>query len=209
MVQMLPSRLKNSKTRNYMDYDGREFAIEIASEKHLQFSNLISATMEESARTRGTGIGKRPPEMIANYIKEGKALIAFHSDGRWAGFCYLSVFDNGAYVSNSGLIIAPEFREHGLARILKRELFNLCRLRYPHASIVGITTSVAVMKINTELGFYPTTFSEMPHDEKFWKGCEMCVNHDILKRTGRKYCLCTAMRHDAVKQNIKTPLVAQ
>ncbi|AYB35392.1 GNAT family N-acetyltransferase [Chryseolinea soli] len=152
--------------------------------------------MEESAKARGTGIGKRSPETIANYIREGKALMAFHSDGRWAGFCYMNDFDNGAMVSNSGLIVAPEFREHGLATLLKKALFDLCREKYPEASVVGITTSAAVMKINTALGFYPTAFSEMPHDEKFWKGCELCVNHDILKRTGRKFCLCTAMRFD-------------
>jgi hypothetical protein len=191
-----------------MDYDGREFTIEVSSEKHLPYADLISKTMEESAKMRGTGIGKRPPELIANVIKEGNALVSFHNDGRWAGFCYMSVYDNGAFVSNSGLIVAPEFRTHGLAKILKRELFDLCCRRYPNARIVGITTSVAVMKINTDLGFYPTTFSEMPQDEKFWKGCEMCCNHDILKRTNRKYCLCTAMRHDPAKQNLNALKVA-
>ena len=186
-----------------MDEDSshhHDFNIQEATTGHLHLATRIATTMEESAKARGTGIGKRSPETIANYIREGKALMAFHRDGRWAGFCYMNEFDNGAMVSNSGLIVAPEFREHGLATLLKKELFDLCRRKYPEANIVGITTSPAVMKINTALGFYPTAFSEMPRDEKFWKGCELCVNHDILKRTGRKFCLCTAMRFDPAQK---------
>ena len=182
---------------NSMDDDENErFIIEVASEKHIVFAPLISATMEESAIARGTGIAKRPPEVIANYIKQGNALIALDHDGTWAGFCYLSTYDDGAFVSNSGLIVAPAFREHGLARDLKEKLLTLCREKYPHAAVVGITTSPAVMKINTALGFYPTSFADLPRDEKFWKGCESCVNCDILKRTNRRFCLCTAMRYD-------------
>ena len=183
-----------------MDEDSshKNFSIQQATTEDLPLAPRIAATMEESAKARGTGIGKRSPETIANHIREGNALMAFHRDGRWAGFCYMNEFDNGAMVSHSGLIVAPEFREHGLATLLKKELFDRCRKKYPAASVVGITTSPAVMKINTALGFYPTAFSEMPRDEKFWKGCELCVNHDILKRTGRKFCLCTAMRFDPV-----------
>ncbi len=179
-----------------MDVDSSEFYLEIGNEKHVHLATLISDVMNESAKARGTGIGKRSPELIANYIKDGKALLAFHNDGRWAGFCYMDTFDNKAFVSNSGLIVAPEFRAHGLAKLLKNELFELCRKKHPDAHIVGITTSPAVMKVNTDLGFFPTAFSEMPREERFWKGCGMCVNHDILKRTGRKFCLCTAMRYD-------------
>ncbi|MBL0740007.1 GNAT family N-acetyltransferase [Chryseolinea lacunae] len=186
----------------FMEDDDRQFVIEIATENHTHLAAQIAATMEESAATRGTGIGKRSPETIAAHMLAGNALVALHTDGRWAGFCYMNTFDNGAFVSNSGLIVAPDFRDHGLAKKLKQALFELCRKKYPEAHIIGITTSVAVMKINTELGFYPTVFSEMPRDEKFWKGCELCVNHDILKRTGRKFCLCTAMRYDVKPEKI-------
>ena len=189
-----------------MDEDSshHNFSIQQATTEYLHLAPRIATTMEESAKATGTGIGKRSPETIANYIREGKALMAFHRDGRWAGFCYMNEFDNGAMVSNSGLIVAPEFREHGLATLLKKELFDLCRKKYPEASVVGITTSPAVMKINTALGFYPTAFSDMPRDEEFWKGCELCVNHDILKRTGRKFCLCTAMRFDPTVKVVST-----
>ena len=58
----------------------------------------------------------------------------------------------------------------------------------------------AVMKINSELGYRPVTFSELTDDEQFWKGCQSCVNYDILTRTNRKHCLCTGMLYDPVEK---------
>jgi hypothetical protein len=52
------------------------------------------------------------------------------------------------------------------------------------------------MKINTELGYRPATFAELTDDDSFWKGCQSCVNYDILTRTNRKMCLCTGMIMD-------------
>lgn len=187
------------------DSEHPEFTLLIASAEHKHFASTIAQKMEQSAKERGTGIGKRSPNMIAKYMEEGNAIIAFHKSGQWAGFCYISVFDSGAFVSNSGLIVAHEFRTHGLARELKLRILNLCSLKYPDAAVVGITTSLAVMKINTDFGFNPTTFAEMPNDESFWKGCQMCVNHDILTRTSHKFCLCTAMR---LKSNKALPAVS-
>ena len=176
------------------DDDHPDFRVEIANEKHVCFAAQISRTMEESARQRGTGIAKRSPETIIKYMLAGNAVVAVGTDGRWAGFCYLSVWDNGKFVSNSGLIVDPDFREKGVAGKLKAKLFELSRRQYPNATIIGITTSEAVMKINSALGFQATSFAQLPVDKEFWNGCKSCVNYDILERTGRKYCLCTAMR---------------
>jgi hypothetical protein len=52
------------------------------------------------------------------------------------------------------------------------------------------------MKINSELGYEPVTYSELTTDEEFWKGCQSCVNYDILVSKGRKNCMCTAMLFD-------------
>jgi hypothetical protein len=179
-----------------MNDEEDSFLIEIGSAKHIHMAEEISKTMEESALARGTGISKRSPQLITHYITEGQALVATDANGSWAGFCYLNVFGNGRFVTSSGLIVSPRYRDRGLARQLKRKLFEVSRQRYPQASLVGITTSPAVMKINTQLGLYPTSFADMPQDDGFWKGCETCVNHDILMRTNRKLCLCTAMRYD-------------
>lgn len=52
------------------------------------------------------------------------------------------------------------------------------------------------MKLNTEHGYVPVTFAQLTDDETFWKGCEGCINQDILKRTDRRYCVCTGMLYD-------------
>jgi len=55
------------------------------------------------------------------------------------------------------------------------------------------------MKINSDLGYKPVTFSELTKDTCFWDGCKSCANYDILKRTNRTMCICTAMLCDLSK----------
>ena len=155
--------------------------------------------MAESAKARGTGIAKRSPEYINQKIQEGKAVIAVTTDGTWVGFCYIEAWENSQYVANSGLIVSPPFRKSGVAREIKRKVFELSRKKYPNAKIFGLTTGLAVMKINSELGYEPVTYSELTHDDQFWKGCQSCVNYDILMSKERKNCLCTGMLFDPVE----------
>src|SRR5262245_44831859 len=152
--------------------------------------------MESSAKARGTGIAKRSPEYIEQKIDEGKAVIALAEDGKWIGFCYIETWSHGEYVANSGLIVAPEYRKSGVAKAIKKRIFNLSRQTYPEAKIFGLTTGLAVMKINSELGYEPVTYSELTQDEAFWAGCKSCVNYDILMSKERKNCLCTGMLYD-------------
>ena len=84
-------------------------------------------------------------------------------------------------MATSGLIVHPDFRGLGLAKRIKQASFQLARLRWPKAKIFSLTSGAAVMKMNTELGYVPVTFNELTDDEAFWKGCEGCINHDILK----------------------------
>ncbi len=172
-----------------------DFSIVVASESHIIYAQQICDEMAESAKARGTGIAKRSPEYVANKMQEGKAVIAFHLDGTWAGFCYIETWD-GAFVANSGLIVNPIYRKSGLAKAIKKTIFNLSREKYPDAKIFGLTTGLAVMKINSELGYEPVTYSELTKDENFWSGCRSCVNFDILTLKERKNCLCTAMLYD-------------
>ena len=116
---------------------------------------------------RGTGIAKRSPEYIETKIDEGKAVIAVTKDGTWVGFCYIETWSHGEYVANSGLIVAPAFRKSGVAKAIKQKIFNLSRTKYPEAKIFGLTTGLAVMKINTDLGYEPVTYSELTQDEAF------------------------------------------
>lgn len=164
-----------------------------ASEVHSKYAEQICNEMASSALARGTGIAKRTPEYIANKMLEGKAVIALHEDGTWAGFCYIETWSHGSYVANSGLIVNPIFRKEGLAKRIKKSIFELSRARYPQAKIFGLTTGFAVMKINSDLGYTPVPYSELTTDETFWKGCESCVNFSILQSKSKQNCLCTAM----------------
>lgn len=172
------------------------FIVEVANEQHLHFAETICAEMESSAKARGTGIAKRSPDYVQLKIQEGKAVIATTDKGVWAGFCYIESWSHGKYVANSGLIVAPQFRKSGLAREIKQRIFALSREKYPDAKIFGLTTGLAVMKINSDLGYEPVTYSELTQDEAFWSGCKSCINFDILTMKERKNCLCTAMLYD-------------
>lgn len=153
--------------------------------------------MESSAKARGTGIAKRTPDYITQKMLEGKAVVALTRNGEWAGFCYIESWEHGKYVANSGLIVSPALRKSGLAKLIKQKIFDLSRTKYPEAKIFGLTTGLAVMKINSDLGYEPVTYSELTQDDEFWKGCKSCVNYDILVSKDRKNCLCTAMLYDA------------
>lgn len=180
-----------------------KFIVQVANMQHLHYASIICDEMESSAKARGTGIAKRSPEYIEQKMLEGKAVIAFTPEKKWAGFCYIETWSHGNYVANSGLIVAPQFRKDGLAKAIKAKVFQLSKQKYPEAKIFGLTTGLAVMKINSDLGYEPVTYSELTQDEAFWKGCQSCINFEILKSKERKNCLCTAMLYDPKEKELK------
>jgi hypothetical protein len=182
--------------------ENQKFNIIVAEEQHIKYSQIICDEMESSAKARGTGIAKRSPDYIAEKMREGKAVIALTEQNEWAGFCYIETWEHGNYVANSGLIVAPQFRKSGLAREIKMKVFKISRTRYPNAKIFGLTTGLAVMKINSDLGYEPVTYSELTQDDEFWKGCQSCVNFEILKSKERKNCMCTAMLYDPADKKL-------
>jgi hypothetical protein len=178
----------------------QDFDIHVATGQHVEYAQQICDEMAESAKARGTGIAKRSATYVSDKMLEGKAVIALHKDGTWAGFCYIETWSHGDFVANSGLIVNPEFRKVGLAKAIKERVFALSRQKYPLAKIFGLTTGLAVMKINSDLGYEPVTYSELTQDEDFWKGCKSCVNYDILMSKDRKNCMCTAMLFDPAEK---------
>jgi hypothetical protein len=172
-----------------------QIKIEIADSTFIQYIDTINQTIEDASMERGTGIAKRSYEYLKEKMENGKAIIATDS-GLFAGFCYIETWGHGRFVANSGLIVSPQYRGVGLAKEIKKKAFELSRTKFPEAKIFGLTTGLAVMKINHELGYRPVTFSELTDDDAFWKGCSGCVNYDILMRTGRSKCLCTGMLFD-------------
>jgi len=176
--------------------DNQQIIVRVATPADKKYSTIITDEMAASAAARGTGIAKRSPEYIEQKMEEGKAVIALMPDGKWVGFCYIETWSHGEYVANSGLIVTPEFRKSGIAKAIKKRIFNLSREKYPDSKIFGLTTGLAVMKINSELGYEPVTYSELTQDEAFWAGCKSCVNYEILMSKERKNCMCTAMLYD-------------
>jgi N-acetylglutamate synthase-like GNAT family acetyltransferase len=174
----------------------QQIIVRIAHSGDVHYSTSITDEMASSAKARGTGIAKRSPEYVAKKIEEGKSVIAHTADGTWVGFCYIEAWQHGQFVANSGLIVAPEFRKSGIAKKIKQTIFQLSREKYPNAKLFGLTTGLAVMKINSELGYEPVTYSELTDDEEFWAGCKSCVNYEILMSKDRKNCMCTAMLYE-------------
>jgi len=175
----------------------------VANAEHLKYIPDIVNTIDQSASVKGTGLARRKPDYIEAKIIEGKAIIAF-VDGNFGGFCYIETWGDKQFVANSGLIVKEKFRGKGVAKLIKEAAFNLSRERYPDAKIFGLTTGLAVMKINSSLGYRPVTFSELTDDDEFWKGCQTCAYYDILQRTGRQHCLCTGMLFDPAWEAVKT-----
>ena len=177
-------------------------SIYVADASHIGYAEEISVMVYKSAQERGTGIAKRSPEYIIKKILEGKGVIAIGEDyptegeKTFAGFSYIEAWSEGKFVANSGLIVNPLFRKMGLARQIKQRIFQHSRDLYPKAKIFGITTGLAVMKLNSALGYKPVTFSEITQDPDFWAGCKGCKNYDILLRNNSEKCLCTALLYD-------------
>jgi len=167
----------------------------VADESHEKYVDVILKTIEDAAKVRGTGIAQRSHDYVAQKMREGKVIIALAGD-EFAGFSYIESWGNKQYVATSGLIVVDKFRNQGLAKRIKHAAFQLARLRWPKAKLFSLTSGSAVMKLNTELGYFPVTFADLTDDESFWRGCNGCVNHDVLVRTQRRYCICTAMLFD-------------
>jgi len=174
----------------------QKIIIRVANIADTHYAQQITDEMEASAKARGTGIAKRSPDYVAKKMLEGKAVIALTNNAEWVGFCYIEEWSHGKFVANSGLIVSPEYRKSGVAKQIKKRIFDLSREKYPTAKIFGLTTGLAVMKINSELGYEPVTYSELTDDEDFWAGCKSCINYDILMSKERKNCMCTAMLFD-------------
>lgn len=174
----------------------------VANKSHVKYAETVCRLIYESALQRGTGIAKRTPEYIAGKMEEGKAIVALEGD-RLIGFSYIETWQHKKFVANSGLVVDPEYRNTGLARKIKKEIFNLSRKLYPESKIFSITTGLAVMKLNSELGYAPVTFSELTDDDDFWRGCQGCRNYHILQENNRRMCLCTGMLYDPEKNKKK------
>ncbi|MBB6235613.1 hypothetical protein HDC90_000210 [Pedobacter sp. AK013] len=167
--------------------------VRVATSADAKYADEIVAETQSSALLRGSGIAKRTPTSVVEKMNAGKAVIAVTAAGEWVGFSYFESWQNNTFISNSGLIVAPKFRNAGVAKSIKNRIFSLSRRLYPEAKIFSITSGAAIMKMNTQLGFEPVTFAQITQDAAFWEGCKSCVNYAILQSKNKSNCLCTAM----------------
>lgn len=172
--------------------------IRIASGADEHYVDTILDTIREAAKKRGTGIAERTHEYVATKMRESKAVLALDGD-RFAGFSYIETWGSKHYVTTSGLIVHPDYLGLGIARRIKDYTFTLARVRWPGAKIFSLTSGDAVMKMNTQLGYVPVSFNQLTDDDAFWRGCEGCINHDILVSKQRRFCICTGMLYDPEK----------
>ena len=197
-----------------MDIKDEDFKVIVADSSHEKYVDIILATITDSAKKRGSGIASRTHEYLATKMRERKAIIALYGEEEeFAGFCYIESRGKKEYVANSGLIVVDKFRKPHVALRIKQTAFTLSRLRWPNAKLFGLTSQTAVMRINTKLGYVPVAFSELTQDDAYWAGCgtpehPCCVNCDVLARSNRKYCVCTAMLYDP-KEHVGEPLPVQ
>ncbi len=173
-----------------------------ATNEDVKYTHEISRLIEQAAQKRGTGIAKRTPEYLQEKIEGGKAVIATNGD-ELVGFCYIESWEGKKFVATSGLIVKEEYRGQGLSRKIKEEAFKLSREKFPKAKLFSITTSIAVLKLNLEMGYKPVNLDELTDDEEFWEGCKTCVNYPILQHTNRTHCLCTGLLYDPEEQEHK------
>lgn len=172
--------------------------IVVAGENEFVYINEILNCIADATKIRGTGIARRSYEYIEKVMRDHKAVVATY-EGRFVGFSYIESWDHKLFVTNSGLIVHPDFRGNGIASLIKRRIFELARERYPQAKVFSLTTGAAVLKMNSDLGFKPVTFEVLTTDKAFWQACESCVNYDVLQRNGGEKCICTALLYDPMQ----------
>lgn len=170
-----------------------------ATPEHVGHASALAALIDAAAQDPNTGLARRTATYIAEKMRAGNAVIAIGPGDEAAGFCYVETWEHGRYIANSGLIVSPDFRGHGLAKRIKACAFELSRTKYPDAKVFGLTTSPAVMSINSDLGYRPVAFAELTSDDAFWAGCQTCAFFDVLTRTHRVNCLCTGMLYDPTR----------
>ena len=170
----------------------------------LKFVNEIVELIEKESQVIGAGFAVRTPEYIEDKIRNGLSVVACDRfSGEFIGFIYLETWQHNKYVANSGLVVAEKFRGKGVGTKLKQKAFELSRKLFSDAKLLDLTTSLAVIKINSELGYEPVEYADLTSDDDFWMECETCMYYDVLVRTRRSNCLCEAMLYDPARKKNK------
>jgi len=118
-------------------------------------------------------IAQRSEEWLRSKIEHHRAAVALLGK-ELVGFGYWSEWEGGKFLSHSGLVVRPDLRGHGLGTRLKRVLFEASRRAFPQATLMSLTTSPAVKRLNLSLGFREAPLDQLTRDPAFWEGCKTC-----------------------------------
>jgi N-acetylglutamate synthase-like GNAT family acetyltransferase len=179
-----------------------EFLISITDERHIHFAREIELLFEQATSEKSIGLTLKSGKYIGKKIIQGEAVIAT-KQGRLAGICYLRHRDDDNFISISGVVVVPQFRKMGLAKMMINEIFEMARNKYPKAKIFSLTTSPEVMRINSLSGYKPINYSKLSSSDKFWNECSDCPNFHFLKKNNNTRCLCSAMLFNPFSFNIE------
>jgi GNAT superfamily N-acetyltransferase len=136
-------------------------------------------------------IAPRPKAFLDARIESGRAALAL-ADHDLVGCGYFSAWEDGRFVSHSGLVVKPDYRGHGLGRQLKMVLFNASQQEFPRAVLISLTNSIQVKAMNLKLGYEVVSMEQLTTDAGFWEGCKKCRNY-AQTRANRLRCCCEAM----------------
>jgi len=148
-------------------------------------SALIDAVADEY------DIARRSPDWLAKKIEQGKAGLAVE-DGVLVGFGYWSDWEGGKFVSHSGLVVRRDKFGTGLGKRVKLVMVESSQRALPGATLMSLTTSPSVKKMNLDLGFVVVPLDRMTKDESFWDGCKTCRNYEEVQAKGER-CCCEGM----------------
>ena len=148
-------------------------------------AQLIDAVADEY------DIARRETAWLADKIEMGRAGLAFE-DGELVGFGYWSDWEGGKFVSHSGLVVRLDKIGTGLGRRVKQVLVESSRRAMPEATLMSLTNSPQVKKLNLSFGFHVVPLERLTKDEAFWQGCKACRNYAAVQARGEQ-CCCEGM----------------
>jgi len=163
--------------------------VRVAGAEDAGFAEAASVLIADAALE--FDVAKRSPRLLREKIVGGQAVLALEDD-ELVGFAFWSTWQNGRFVSHSGLVVRPDRRGRALGRRLKWELTAASRRRHPDAALMSLTSSRAVRAMNRALGFVQVPLDHLTLDPAFWRGCEACRNHAELG-AHPDHCRCVGM----------------
>jgi GNAT superfamily N-acetyltransferase len=136
-------------------------------------------------------VALRAPALLRAKIEDDHAVVALEGE-ELVGFGFWSEWEEGRFVSHSGLVVRADRRGRGLGRRLKLALLESSRRGFPRASLMSLSNSPEIKALNLALGFRVVPLERLTRDPGFWDGCRACRNWAEVVARGER-CCCEGM----------------